>query len=82
MDLSCGFKGVPLLDRVPCGGLRSSMDQVIGSIRFWQGLVDSLSYHVLLRVFTFMFKFVHHLFAQSRSVRIGSISQHDDVSFL
>ena len=82
MDLSCGFKGVPLLDRVPCGGLRSSMDQVIGSIRFWQDLVDSLSYHVLLRVISLCFNSCNTLIAQSRLVRIGSISLRDDVPLL
>jgi hypothetical protein len=37
-----------LLGHEPCGGLRSSLELVIGSIRFWQDLIDSLSYHVLL----------------------------------
>jgi hypothetical protein len=36
------------LDHETCGGLRSSLELVIGSIRFWQYLIDSLSYHVLL----------------------------------
>ena len=51
MDLSCGLKKVPLLGHEPCGGLRSSMDQVIGSVRFRQDLTDSLSYPVLLRFY-------------------------------
>jgi hypothetical protein len=37
-----------LLDHEPCGGLRFSLELVISSIRFWQDLIDSLSYHVLL----------------------------------
>jgi hypothetical protein len=37
-----------LLGHEPCGGLRSSLELVIGSIRFWQDLIDSLSYLVLL----------------------------------
>jgi hypothetical protein len=37
-----------LLDHEPCGGLRSRLELVIGSIRFWQDLIDSLSYPVLL----------------------------------
>jgi hypothetical protein len=36
-----------LLDREPCGGLRSSLELVIGSIVFWQDPIDSLSYPVL-----------------------------------
>ena len=52
MDLSCGLKKVPLLGHEPCGGLRSSMDQVIGSVRFRQDLTDSLSYPVLLRFYS------------------------------
>jgi hypothetical protein len=41
-----------LLGHKPCGRLRSSSELVIDSIRFWQDLIDSLSYHVFLRVFT------------------------------
>jgi hypothetical protein len=41
-----------LLDHEPCGRLRSSLKLVIGSIEFWQDSIDSLSYPVLLGVFT------------------------------
>jgi hypothetical protein len=37
-----------LLGHEPCGGLRSSLELVIGSIGFWQDPIDSLSYPVLL----------------------------------
>jgi hypothetical protein len=37
-----------LLGHEPCGRLRSSLKLVIGSIGFWQDLIDSLSYPVLL----------------------------------
>jgi hypothetical protein len=37
-----------LLGHEPCGRLRSSLRLVIGSIGFWQDLIDSLSYPVLL----------------------------------
>jgi hypothetical protein len=47
VDLSLVQEGF-LLDHEPCGGLRSSLELVIGSIRFWQDLIDSLSHHVLL----------------------------------
>jgi hypothetical protein len=36
-----------LLGHEPCGRLRLSMELVISSVRFWQDLIDSLSYHVL-----------------------------------
>ena len=52
MDLSYGLRKVPLLGHEPCGGLRSSMNQVIGSVRFRQDLTDSLSYPVLLRFYS------------------------------
>jgi hypothetical protein len=41
-----------MLDHESCGGLRSSLELVIGSIRFWQDPIHSLSYRVLLWVFT------------------------------
>jgi hypothetical protein len=37
-----------LLDHEPCGGLRSSLELVIGSIGFWQNSIESLSHPVLL----------------------------------
>jgi hypothetical protein len=47
VDLSLVQKGF-LSGHEPCGRLRSSSELVIGSIRFWKDLIDSLSYHVLL----------------------------------
>jgi hypothetical protein len=60
-----------LLGHEPCGGLRSSLKLVIGSIGFWQDPIDSLSYPVLLRVFT-LYLDSCNTFAQSRWVWIGS----------
>jgi hypothetical protein len=37
-----------LLEHESCGRLRSSLELVIGSIRFGKILIDSLRYHVLL----------------------------------
>jgi hypothetical protein len=51
VDLSLVQEGF-LLGHEPCGRLRSSLELVIGSIRFWQDLIDSLSYHVLFEFFT------------------------------
>jgi hypothetical protein len=47
VDLSLVQEGF-LLDHEPCGGLRSSLELVIGSIGFWQDPIDSLTYLVLL----------------------------------
>ena len=46
VDLSLVQEG-SLLDHESCGRLRSSLELVIGSIRLWQDLVDSLSYLVI-----------------------------------
>jgi hypothetical protein len=46
-----------LLDHEPCGGLRSSLELVIGSIGFWRNPIDSLSYLCCFE-FYFMFKFM------------------------
>jgi hypothetical protein len=41
VDLSLVQEGF-LLGHEPCGGIRSSLELVICSIRFWQDLIDSL----------------------------------------
>jgi hypothetical protein len=65
VDLSLVQEGC-LLRHEPCGGLRSSLELVIGSIRFIKLPRVVLSFY-------FMFKFIEHSFSQFRLIWIGFI---------